>query len=202
MKFICVGRNYAEHIEEMHAARTKNPVIFLKPQTSFANGNTIYVPKELGELHYEVELCLRISKTVKNITEEESVSVVDAFTVGLDMTLREMQWGFKKNGLPWDLSKGFDNSASMGEWVDISEKNLSNMTIYLYLNDELKQKENTSLMIFSPYYIISYVSRFITMEKGDIIMTGTPKGVGKVLNGDIIRFGIENIIEKTITVRR
>jgi len=204
MKFTCVGRNYVKHIEEMNAVKTKNPVIFLKPETAYTTADEIFIPDKLGELHYEVELCLEISKRLKDVTKEEARDSISRFTIGLDMTLRGMQSELKRNGLPWDLSKGFDNEAIMSKWMDIKGNDITNMDIYLYKNDKRMQYSNTSLMTFSPYFIISYVSRFMTIEEGDVIMTGTPEGVGAVFDGDILRFGIKGMdeVEKIIRIRR
>ncbi len=202
MKIICVGRNYVKHIEEMKAERMKDPVIFLKPEVSYTEDKEVYVPEKLGLLHYEVELCLRIGKRMKDVKEDEAKEGISHFTSGLDLTLRELQSFFKKNGLPWSLCKGFDNGAPFADWIEYKGEDLSSMNIYLYLNGEKKQYESTSMMIFSPFYIVSYVSSFMTLEEGDIVMTGTPKGVGELKDGDIVKFGIEGIIEKEIIIRR
>ncbi len=194
-KIVCVGLNYIKHIEEMSSKRSSEPVLFLKPSTSIlVEGEKIKLPSFSQEIHHEVEMALLIGKEAKNINKEIWESYVSGVSVALDLTLRDLQNNAKKMGRPWCVSKGFDGACPVGRFVLLSEiGSISNLEIELYKNDELKQKGNTSQMIFPPGELISHISRIFTLEQGDIILTGTPAGVGPIYSKDIIRAKIENI---------
>ena len=194
MKIIAVGRNYVEHIEELKNARPENPVIFTKPDTALSrNNNPFYYPDFSKDIHYEVELVLRISKIGKNIQEKFANRYIDAIGIGIDFTARDLQNELKNKGLPWTLAKGFDGSAPVSEFIPINEfKNLNNINFSLKKDGQLCQEGNSGMMIFSFEKIITYISKFITLKEGDIIFTGTPKGVAAVEIGNKLEAYIEN----------
>lgn len=194
MKIICVGRNYVAHVQELNNEVPDNPVIFLKPDTAKLTDNKpFFYPDFTKELHYETEVVLKIAKHGKNIQEKFALKYIDSLTVGIDFTARDLQNEQKKKGLPWEIAKSFDQSAAIGKWMPVTEfKNLKNIDFCMYQNRELKQRGNTKNMIFPFEKIISYVSQFFTLLKGDLIFTGTPVGVGEVKIGDKIEAFLEN----------
>lgn len=185
-KIACVGKNYLEHAKELGDAVPEKPVIFLKPSSSIIfSGEKIVYPEFSKSLHFETELVLLIGKTGKKIPAAKALDYIDAYTVGLDMTLRDLQSEAKKLGHPWTISKCFDTSTVLGEFVPASEiQNPNSLDIKLWVNGELKQDDNTSNMIFSVEEIVEYLSYYFTLEEGDLVFTGTPKGVGEVNVGD------------------
>ena len=195
MRIFAVGRNYAEHIKELNNERPDEPVIFTKPDTAILRNNTpFYYPGFSKDIHHEVELVLRISKEGKNIDEKFAGKFFDAIGIGIDFTARDLQQKAKEKGLPWDIAKGFNGSAPLSEkFIPVAEfKNLKDINFSLAINGGIRQQGNTSLMIFSFEYIISYLSKFFTLRTGDLIFTGTPKGVGPVQVGDTLSAFIEN----------
>jgi acylpyruvate hydrolase len=201
MRIFAIGRNYAEHIKELNNERPDEPVIFTKPDTAVLRNNSpFYYPDFSTDVHYEVELVLRICKEGKNVQEKFASKYYDAIGIGIDFTARDLQQKAKEKGLPWDIAKGFNGSAPVSDtFVPVSKfSDLKNINFSLQLNGELKQQGNTSLMLFSFDYIISYLSRFFTLRTGDLIFTGTPKGVGPVSVGNVLSAFIEN--EKLLEV--
>ena len=194
MRIFAVGRNYAEHIQELNNERPDEPVIFTKPDTALLRNQPFYYPEFSKDIHYEVELVLRISREGKNIEEKFGQKYYDAIGVGIDFTARDLQQKAKEKGLPWDIAKGFNGSAPLSEkFIPVAEfKDLKAINFSLTINGGIRQQGNTSLMIFSFDYIISYISRFFTLRTGDLIFTGTPKGVGPVQVGDTLSAFIEN----------
>lgn len=195
MRIFAVGRNYAEHIAELNNERPDEPVIFTKPDTALLRNNApFYYPDFSKDIHHEVELVLRICKEGKNIHEKFSHKYYDAIGIGIDFTARDLQQKAKEKGLPWDIAKGFNGSAPIGEkFIPVTEfKDLKAINFSLAINGEIRQKGNTGLMLFSFDYIISYLSKFFTLRTGDLIFTGTPKGVGPVQIGDTLEASIEN----------
>lgn len=184
MKIICIGRNYQEHAKEMGADIPQKPVFFMKPDTALLKENKFYYPSFTQDLHYECEIVVKISKTGKNIDERFAHKYYNEISLGIDFTARDLQSECKKNGLPWELAKSFDNSAPIAEkWLDISKVTLPIHFEFLQ-NNVLKQTSNSAEMLFSIEQIIAYVSKFITLKTGDLIYTGTPAGVGPVAIGD------------------
>lgn len=184
MKIICIGRNYQEHAKEMGADIPKKPVFFMKPDTALLKENKFYYPSFTQDLHYECEIVVKISKTGKNIDERFAHKYYNEISLGIDFTARDLQSECKKNGLPWELAKSFDNSAPIAEkWLDVSKVTLPIHFEFLQ-NNVLKQISNSAEMLFSIEQIIAYVSKFITLKTGDLIYTGTPAGVGPVAIGD------------------
>jgi acylpyruvate hydrolase len=195
MRIFAIGRNYAEHIKELNNERPDEPVIFTKPDTAVIRNNSpFYYPEFSKDVHHEVELVLRISKEGKNIQDKFASKYYDAIGVGIDFTARDLQQKAKEKGLPWDIAKGFNGSAPISDkFLLVSDfKDLRNINFSLSINNEVRQQGNTSLMLFNFDYIISYLSKFFTLRTGDLIFTGTPKGVGPVKVGDRLAAYIEN----------
>jgi 2-keto-4-pentenoate hydratase/2-oxohepta-3-ene-1,7-dioic acid hydratase in catechol pathway len=200
MKILCVGRNYSEHIKELQNQANESPVVFMKPDTALLQRRLpFFIPKFSNEIHHELELVIKISKNGKNIEERFAHKYFDEITVGIDFTARDLQQQLKSKGLPWELSKGFDGSGPVGEFISIKEmESLRNINFHLNINGELRQKGNSSDMIFSFEKIVSYISQFITLKKGDLIFTGTPAGVAKVKINDKLEAFIGD--QKLLTV--
>lgn len=196
-KIVCVGQNYAKHIAEMSAARPSDPVLFLKPSTAILEeGEKINLPQFSKEIHHEVELALLVGNQGSSIKANEWKSIIVGAAVALDLTLRDLQSEAKKKGLPWSVSKGFDGACPIGSFVPLSNiDNINNLEIELYKNDKLKQTGNTGQMLFPPDQLVSYISKIFTLEPGDIILTGTPAGVGPIYSGDMIKAKISDIGE-------
>ena len=186
MKIICIGRNYAAHIEELKNEKPGQPVVFLKPDTALIKGEApFYYPDFSSNIHHEIELVLKISKEGKYIQPQFAHRYFEEIGLGIDFTARDLQDQCKAKGLPWEIAKAFNGSAPIGNFKPVSEfSDLKNIDFHLEINGEVKQKGNTSLMLFDFATIISYVSQFFTLKKGDLIYTGTPAGVGPVQTGD------------------
>ena len=186
MKIIAVGKNYAEHALEFDGTTDKPqvPMIFMKPDSAIIkNGKHFYVPDFLGRVDYEAEIVVRINKLGKSIPARFAHRYYDAITVGIDFTARDMQRGLIERGEPWDLSKGFDGSAVLGEFRSVDGLDIGNVDFSLTIDDNVVQLANTSQMYFSVDEIIAYVSRFCTLKTGDLIFTGTPAGAGEAKIG-------------------
>jgi len=194
MKIICIGRNYAEHIKELNNERPDDPVLFIKPDSAvLPKEQDFYIPEFSQDVHYEVEVLVKIKKVGKHIDVKFSPNYYDEIGLGIDFTARDVQSHLKEKGLPWEKSKGFDGSAVIGRWLPKSDfKDLNNINFQLRKNDQLVQEGNTGSMLWKIDEIISYVSRFFTLKKGDIIFTGTPAGVGKISANDYLSGTLEN----------
>ena len=193
MKVICIGRNYIDHVKELNSPLPSSPVFFMKPDTSILTRNRpFFYPDFSKEIHYEVELVMKICKVGKNIQKKFAGSYFDEIGIGIDFTARDLQDECKKKGLPWLVSKGFDNAAPLGKFLKKSSfKDLRNINFHLDLNGTTVQKGNSGDMIFSFEELIAHVSKFITLKMGDLIFTGTPVGVGPVKTGDKLEAFIE-----------
>ncbi len=200
MKILAIGRNYAAHIEELNNERPDEPIIFTKPETALILKNApFYYPDFSNNIHYEVEILLRICKNGKYIDRKFAHNYYDAIGIGIDFTARDLQDKAKEKGLPWALAKGFNGSAPISKFIDKSEfEDIKNLNFSLNIDGRQKQEGNTSWMLFVYEEIISYISRFIMLKKGDIIFTGTPKGVGAIEIGNKLEAFIEN--EKLLEV--
>lgn len=194
MKIIAIGRNYAEHIEELQNERPSNPVVFLKPDTALLKNNSpFYLPDFSNDIHHEVELVLKITREGKFIKREFAHRYFEEIGIGIDFTARDIQKECKEKGLPWEIAKGFNGSAPIGNFLPVSQfKDLKDINFHLDINGQQKQKGNTSMMLFDFGVILEYVSKFFTLKKGDLIYTGTPAGVGRVNAGDRLEAYIEN----------
>tara|TARA_B100001093_G_scaffold49500_1_gene42039 strand:- start:176 stop:787 length:612 start_codon:yes stop_codon:yes gene_type:complete len=186
MKIICIGRNYLDHAKELGNKIPTSPLFFLKPDTAIQpKGHPFFIPDFSNNIHFEVELVLKISKNGKNIDEKFAHKYYDEIGIGIDFTARDIQEDCKKNGLPWEKAKGFDGSAQISnEFINKKSLKLEDIHFTLNLNNSLMQKGNSKNMIFSFDQIISYISKYYTLRAGDLIYTGTPSGVGKVEIGD------------------
>ncbi len=193
MKIFCVGRNYTDHAKELKNEIPEEPVIFIKPKSALLQSNTpFYYPEFSNELHYEVELVLRISKNGKYIQPHHASKYFNAITAGIDFTARDVQNELKKKGLPWEKAKAWDNSTVIGSWIDLTPELLKKpFNFSLKLNDEQVQKGNSKEMLFSFDKIISHISQYFSLNIGDLVFTGTPAGVGECVVGDILKGYIE-----------
>lgn len=188
MKIICVGRNYGLHAKELGNDVPEQPVIFCKPDTAvLKNNESFYLPDFSNDIHHEIELVVKIDKIGKSIAPQFASKYYSQITVGIDFTARDIQNDLKSKGLPWELAKSFDHSAVLGQFVDLKSLDVQNIDIELFKNEVLVQKGNSKDMIFNVNYIISYVSKFMTLKTGDLIFTGTPAGVGKVEINDQLK---------------
>ncbi|MDN3670963.1 fumarylacetoacetate hydrolase family protein [Echinicola jeungdonensis] len=194
MKIIAIGRNYVEHINELQNEKPGAPVVFLKPDTALLKNNMpFFLPEFSDNVQHEIELVLKINKEGKFIKREFAHRYFDEIGIGIDFTARDLQLQCKEKGLPWEIAKGFNGSAPIGSFLQISEfKDLNDINFKLDVNGELAQKGNSSLMLFDFGVIIEYISKFFTLKKGDLIFTGTPVGVNKVHVGDRLEGYIED----------
>ena len=203
MKIICIGRNYVKHIEELQNERPDEPVIFLKPDSSILlKQHPFVIPEFSDDIHHEVEILVKINKVGKYIEPKFAHNYYDEIGLGIDFTARDLQNKLKEKGLPWEKAKAFDGAAVIGEFISKNEfVSLENINFELVKNGETVQKGNTSHMLWKIDEIITYVSQFFTLKKGDIIFTGTPEGVGAVKPKDILEGFIENKKSFRIQVR-
>jgi acylpyruvate hydrolase len=201
MKIICVGRNYAAHAKELNNKVEEQPVIFMKPETALiAPRQPFFYPDFSNDVHHEVEIVVRINKAGKRIAEKFANKYFDEITVGIDFTARDVQQQLKTKGLPWELAKAFDSSAPVGNFISKKKfEDIQSIPFSLKVNGTAKQEGNTQSMIFSIHHIISFVSHYITLKKGDFIFTGTPEGVAAVKKGDHLEAFIGE--EKLLNVR-
>ena len=186
MKIICIGRNYADHIDELDNVRSDEPLIFIKPDTAVAQSNLpFFIPEFSNEVHHEVEVLVLINRIGKHIHSKFAHKYYDQIALGIDFTARDIQQQLKSKGLPWEKAKAFDGSAFVGKWFDKSTLgDLGKLSFSLQKNGEVVQKSDTSLMLWSIDEIIAYVSKYFTLKIGDIIFTGTPAGVSQVIKND------------------
>ncbi|MCM5663713.1 fumarylacetoacetate hydrolase family protein [Galbibacter mesophilus] len=186
MKIVCIGRNYTEHIAELQNEKPTDPVIFIKPDSAvLKNQHDFYIPDFSDDVHYEVEVLVKISKVGKHIDPKFAPKYYKEIGLGIDFTARDLQSKLKEKGLPWEKAKGFDDAAVVGKWIP-KEKlgDVDNLNFRLERNGEVVQNANTSLMLWKIDELISYISTYFTLKTGDIIFTGTPAGVGKVYEND------------------
>ena len=192
MKIICVGRNYVEHIKEINNEAPKDPVLFLKPDTAILlKKQPFFIPEFSNEVHHEVEILVKINRIGKHIDRKFAHKYYDEIGLGIDFTARDVQAKCKEKGLPWEKAKAFDGSAVVGEFYPKEQFDLDNLNFQLLKNDTLVQDGNTNTMLWKVDELISYVSQYFTLKKGDIIFTGTPAGVGKVIENDTLKGIIE-----------
>ena len=193
MKIICVGRNYVEHIKELNNEAPKDPVLFLKPDTSILlKKQPFFIPEFSNEVHHEVEILVKINRIGKHIDRKFAHKYYGEIGLGIDFTARDLQSKLKEKGLPWEKSKAFDGAAVVGKFLSKNDfKNVDNINFRLEKNDKVQQKGNTSLMLWKIDTLIEYISKYFTLKIGDIIFTGTPSGVTKVNPNDILKGFIE-----------
>jgi len=202
LKIICIGRNYTDHIKELDNQKPIDPVIFLKPDTSLIQKNQPFFKPAFSEkIHHELELVIKINRVGKYIDKKFAHKYYENFTVGIDFTARDIQDELKNKRLPWEKSKAFDGSALVGNWLNKKDFNLDNLNFSLKKNTRLVQKGNSKLMLWKIDELISYVSKFFTLKIGDFIFTGTPSGVGDVIEGDILNGFVETTNCFTIKIK-
>ena len=188
MKIICIGRNYSDHIKELSNEKPKEPVVFIKPDSSIiAKNQNFIIPAFSDEIHHEVELVVKINKVGKYIDRSFSNKYYNQIGLGIDFTARDIQNMLKQKGHPWEKSKAFDNSCMVGDFINIEEiEDVSNINFELQNNNNIVQSGNSSEMIWGIDELISHVSQYFTLKIGDLIFTGTPSGVSKVTSGDLL----------------
>jgi acylpyruvate hydrolase len=194
-KVVCLARNYSEHIKELGNETPEKPVLFIKPSSSIiGHQESVVIPPFSKECHHEVELAVLVGKYGKNISEEDALNHVAGYGVAIDMTLRDVQNELKQKGLPWEIAKGFDTACPLSNFVPAIEiSDPHNLKISLKVNDEVRQDGNTTQMMRQIPSIIAAVSEVFSLEEGDIILTGTPAGVGAVKSGDLMLAEIEKV---------
>ncbi len=203
MRIFCIGRNYAEHIEELHNERPAEPVIFTKPDTALIRpGDAFYLPDFSQDVHHEVEIVVKISKIGKNIDVKFAPNYYTELGVGIDFTARDLQSKLKAKGLPWDLAKGFDGSGPVSGFVSKTEfSDLKNLNFSLQINGETRQRGNTAMMLWNVDEQIAFLSRYFTLRVGDLLFTGTPAGVGPVRAGDRLVASLEDKVRLEVEVK-
>ena len=203
MKIICIGRNYIKHVEELNNSTPKEPLFFLKPDTAIQpKGHPFFIPHFTENIHYEVELVIKINKIGNHIEEKYAHKYYSQIGLGIDFTARDIQEECKKKGLPWEKAKGFDGSAQISKvFLNKSDLKTTNIDFRLEKNGSTVQLGNSSDMIFSFEKIISYISKFYTLKIGDLIYTGTPSGVGRIEKNDILDGFIGNKKMLTVTIK-
>ncbi len=189
MKIVCIGRNYRAHIEELENIRPKQPVLFIKPDTSILQKKQpFFIPHFTDEIHYEVEVMIKINRIGKHIEQEFAPKYYSQVGLGIDFTARTLQNDLKSKGLPWEKAKAFDGSALIGKWFDKNQfEDINAISFSLKKNDTVVQEGNTSQMLWKIDELISYCSKFFTLKIGDVLFTGTPSGVGPVVEGDVLK---------------
>ncbi|MBN9349052.1 MAG: fumarylacetoacetate hydrolase family protein [Chitinophagaceae bacterium] len=199
MKIFCIGRNYVEHAKELGNSLPEEPVVFMKPKSALLQSHTpFYYPEFTNELHYEVELVIRISKNGKYIQRKHASDYYNAVSVGIDFTARDIQNELKEKGLPWEKAKAFDNSAVVGTMIELKpDIDLKKVEFSLKKNGELVQSGKSELMIFSVDDIVTHLSKYFSLNIGDFVFTGTPAGVGECVVGDKLEgyFGDQKVLE-------
>jgi len=201
-KILCIGRNYTEHIKELGNATPDAPVIFIKPASSvIGEGEMIVIPPYSSDCHHEVELALLIGRKGKDIPADQAMGSIAGYGVGIDLTLRDVQSELKKKGLPWEIAKGFDTSCPLSAFVEASGvADPQNLRIRMTVNGEVRQDGNTSMMIHRIPAIISHMSGRFTLEPGDVILTGTPAGVSRIVSGDHLTAEIPGVATLRVAV--
>lgn len=193
MKIICIGRNYTDHIKELANERPEDPVVFLKPDTSLVLKNQpFFIPPFSDDVHYEVEILVRINRIGKHIQQKFAHKYYDEIALGIDFTARDLQAKLKAKGLPWEKAKAFDGAAVVGDWVNKSElPHIDELQFEMTKNGTVVQQSSSALMLWKVDELIAYVSQFFTLKIGDIIFTGTPAGVGPVVENDVLEGSLE-----------
>ena len=201
-KIVCLARNYAEHARELGNETPAAPVLFMKPASSvIADGEAVRIPSYSQECHYEVELAVLIGKPCRAVSAENALEYVAGYGTAIDMTLRDVQNSLKSKGLPWDIAKGFDTACPLSDFVPAAAvADPHNLRLRLAVNGALRQDGCSSDMINRVPQIIAHISAIFTLEPGDVILTGTPAGVGQVVAGDVMEAGIEGVASIKITV--
>jgi 2-keto-4-pentenoate hydratase/2-oxohepta-3-ene-1,7-dioic acid hydratase in catechol pathway len=203
MKLICIGRNYSAHIKELENEKPTDPVIFLKPDTAILlKKQPFFIPDFSDDVHYEVEVLVKINRVGKYISKKFAHKYYNQIGLGIDFTARDLQSQLRVKGLPWEKAKAFDGAAVVGDWMPVDQvENVNTINFSLQKNDKIVQEGNTSLMLWKIDELIEYISKYFTLKIGDIIFTGTPAGVGKVITNDKLKGFIEDKQMFSITVK-
>lgn len=193
-KVVCIGRNYLDHINEMNSTISEAPLLFMKPKAAMCNiANDIAIPTTLGPCHNELEVSVLLKKGLKNASEQEAAEAIWGIGLGLDLTLREVQGALKKDGQPWERAKSFDNSAPLSQFIPIDAFcDLDDLKFTLTINNEVRQSGHTALMLHKIIPLIAHMSTIFTLDAGDVVLTGTPKGVGPLFEGDILSISLHD----------
>lgn len=201
-KIVCVGRNYAEHIKELGNQIPEQPVIFMKPATAIvATGGKVVIPHYSDDCHHEIELAVLIGKQARGVSAEEALDHVAGYAVAIDMTLRDVQTVQKQKGLPWEIAKAFDTSCPLSAFVPASRvTNPQRLQLTLMVNGQVRQDGNSADMMRTTAQLIAAVSAYFTLDEGDILLTGTPSGVARVVSGDRLEAHIEQVGSLTVMV--
>lgn len=201
-KIVCIGRNYAEHIKELGNQTPDKPVIFIKPASALIpTGGTVVIPSYSDDCHHEIELAVLIGRTAKDVAPQGALDHVCGYAVALDLTLRDVQSAQKAKGLPWEIAKAFDSSCPLSDFVASNKvKDPQNLQLQLTVNGELRQDGNTRDMMRSIAELIAATSACFTLEEGDILLTGTPSGVGRIVSGDHLEASIEQVGDLKVSV--
>lgn len=201
-KIVCVGRNYAEHAAELDNPVPESPLLFLKPQTAIVSlHEPIAIPKAKGEVHYEAEIAVLVGKELKNADKGQAEKGISGIGLALDLTLRNLQDQLKKQGHPWEKAKAFDGSCPLSRFEPITSfPSLNNLEIEFILSDTVRQKDSSAQMLFDIPSLMEYISSWFTLKPGDVVLTGTPKGVGPLTPGDIITVSLNDCIAVHTTV--
>jgi 2-keto-4-pentenoate hydratase/2-oxohepta-3-ene-1,7-dioic acid hydratase in catechol pathway len=202
-KIVCLARNYAEHARELGNETPAAPVLFMKPASSvIGDRDTVRIPAYSQECHYEVELAILIGKQCRAVSAAKALEYVAGYGTAIDMTLRDVQNQLKAKGLPWEIAKGFDSACPLSDFVPVSAvADPHNLRLRLSVNGEMRQNGSSADMIHRVPQIIAHISAIFTLEPGDVILTGTPAGVGQVVAGDVMEAEIEGVARLTIKVQ-
>ena len=195
-KVLCIGRNYLDHIQEMNSTVSEAPLLFMKPKAALCHMHEpIAIPTDKGECHNELEVSVLLKSPLKNASNDEVKEAIWGIGLGLDLTLREIQAALKKQGQPWERAKSFDNSAPLSGFVPYSEvRNLDDLRFTLTINEEVRQQGHTELMLHKIIPLIAHMSSIFTLDSGDVILTGTPKGVGKLSPADKVEASLHSLL--------
>ena len=201
-KVICVGRNYADHAQELQNPVPKEPLLFMKPQTAIVSlYEPIAIPQSKGEVHYEAEIAVLVGRELKNADKDQATKGIAGIGVALDLTLRDLQSQLKQEGHPWEKAKAFDGSCPLSRFEPIASfHSLNNLEIEFILSDIVKQKGSSAQMLFDIASLMEYISGCFTLQPGDVVLTGTPKGVGPLTPGNTVQIRLNDIIAVRTTV--
>lgn len=193
-KVVCIGRNYLDHIQEMNSVVSEDPLLFMKPKSAMCDmAKPLEIPKGKGACHNELEIAVLLKSSLKNASESEVADAIWGIGLGLDLTLRDVQASLKKQGQPWERSKAFDRSAPLSSFVPLAEfDNLDDLRFTLKINDEIRQQGHTALMLHKIISLIAHMSTVFSLDAGDVILTGTPKGVGPLNDGDTVSVSLDS----------
>ena len=200
-KVVCVGRNYAEHARELNNPVPDEPLLFIKPSTAIQTMQTpIKLTPQRGGLHYEAEIAVLINQTLTHASEAEALAAISGVGLALDLTLRDLQSKLKDKGLPWEKAKAFDGSCCLSPFVPADTVDLTQLSLKLWINGELRQDGHTDQMLRSVAALVSHISEWFTLQPGDVVLTGTPAGVGELYAGDQLKLQLSDLIEASAEV--